>query len=210
MTTVLIRIVLAIKLLGAFVFLFGISIFGWISIANGKFKDIGSIGLTIGFTLLFLFLIYIAYFVINPFHLALIQKKECLSITNDKKTDIEKLNAIFQWIITNIKYDSAAADSIEPSKNARHVLMTRHGICGDMACLFIAMARNAGIKSVYFLIVTIDCHGEKVPHACAIYIDKLGDIQIDPAYKTFNIKHKEVSIEYDFFVLARIFGTFSN
>ncbi len=65
-----------------------------------------------------------------------------------------------------------------------------------MAYLFIVMARYAGLDAKY-VTVTKDNDEKRVNHACAAVFINNKRYLVDPAYKTFDIKHKEISIKSD-------------
>lgn len=67
------------------------------------------------------------------------------------KTDREKAKRIYIWISENINYDDNKAENIskQPSKyksGAIEAFETREGICFDYSCLYVAMAREVGLK----------------------------------------------------------------
>lgn len=63
-----------------------------------------------------------------------------------------------------------------------------------MTFLYIVMAWYLGIKSACFVEVDVDVKGKKVDHACVAFDWKLRKILVDPAYHTFDIKHKKIDI----------------
>ncbi|MDZ4991691.1 transglutaminase domain-containing protein [Clostridium perfringens] len=72
-------------------------------------------------------------------------------LTKNAKTDREKAKNLYIWISENINYDDNKAKNIsrEPSKyksGAIEAFETRSGICFDYSCLYVAMAREAGLK----------------------------------------------------------------
>lgn len=72
-------------------------------------------------------------------------------LTKNAKTDREKAKNLYIWISENINYDDNKAENIskEPSKyksGAIEAFETRSGICFDYSCLYVAMAREAGLK----------------------------------------------------------------
>lgn len=72
-------------------------------------------------------------------------------LTKKAKTDREKAKNLYIWISENINYDDNKAENIskEPSKyksGAIEAFETRSGICFDYSCLYVAMAREAGLK----------------------------------------------------------------
>ena len=70
-----------------------------------------------------------------------------------KSTDVQKVSAIFKYVTSNIRYDTAEANAIISGSvknycpNPDEVLSTRKGICYDYASLFAAMCRAQGIPT---------------------------------------------------------------
>ncbi len=70
-----------------------------------------------------------------------------------KNTDVQKVSAIFKYVTSNIRYDTAEANAIISGSvknycpNPDEVLSTRKGICYDYASLFAAMCRAQGIPT---------------------------------------------------------------
>lgn len=77
-----------------------------------------------------------------------------MEITRNAQSDREKAEAIYKWVGANIRYDDEKANVILskdnssefPESGAVCAYNTRYGICFDKACLYVAMARAAGIK----------------------------------------------------------------
>lgn len=68
-----------------------------------------------------------------------------------KRTDEAKAYAIYQWVGQNITYDNKKAQELEEGdvnlkSGAIAAFDTREGVCFDYASLYIAMARDAGLK----------------------------------------------------------------
>jgi transglutaminase-like putative cysteine protease len=112
----------------------------------------------------------------------------------------DKSRAIFDWMQQNIEYGTSKRRN--GYKNSEETLNDKQGICGEMAFLYISMARCCSIKSAYAS-VTIDSAGKKVYHGCAAVNLMPGIILVDPAYHTFDIKHKSYQIITDKEVLSR-------
>ncbi len=109
----------------------------------------------------------------------------------------EKARAIFDWFEKNIAYGKSARK--HHKKGYRHsaeVFTDKEGVCGEMAVLYVAMARAVGLESNY-VSVDVDYKGENVCHACAA-VKLVGKfILVDPAYHTFDILHRKFSILND-------------
>jgi len=78
-----------------------------------------------------------------------------VEITKNACNDRQKAEEIYKWIGTNIQYDNEKADIILsknsnskefPESGAICAYNTGRGICFDKACLYVAMARAAGLK----------------------------------------------------------------
>lgn len=68
-----------------------------------------------------------------------------------KESDIDKARSIYVWIGSNIEYDFNKAINTLNNENigrsgAIEAWNTRRGICFDYACLYVAMARAAGLN----------------------------------------------------------------
>ena len=113
--------------------------------------------------------------------------------TKDKKDDFSKARAIFDWVEQNIEYGTRKL--INGYRNSKEVLLLKEGICGEMAYLYITMARSLGLKSNY-VSVSVDNRGKKVSHGCAS-VRMNRHILVDPAYHTFDIKHSRYRIISD-------------
>ena len=75
--------------------------------------------------------------------------KKAAEITKGKNTDQEKIEAIYSYIIKNIKYDKQKAATVQTGylPNVDETLRTQKGICFDYAAIFTAMLRSQGIPS---------------------------------------------------------------
>lgn len=72
-------------------------------------------------------------------------------IIEGKTTDEAKAYAIYQWVGQNIIYDNKKAQELEDGdtnlqSGAIVAFNTREGVCFDYASLYVAMARDAGLK----------------------------------------------------------------
>ncbi len=73
------------------------------------------------------------------------------------KTDTEKARIIYDYILTNIKYSSVSfRQSGHVPQKAEKTLTTRLGDCKDMSTLFVAMAKEMGLKANVVLVNTRD------------------------------------------------------
>jgi len=121
----------------------------------------------------------------------------------DRRTSAKK---IFNWMVSNISYGRRKLGN-RGYRNSVEVFDDCEGVCGEMAMLYLVMIRTAGIRGSYAH-VDVDQTGKAVNHACAM-IDVEGAYGgitfVDPAYKTYDIRHKTVKPLTDF----EIFKTFN-
>ncbi len=70
-------------------------------------------------------------------------------LTKGKKTEAEKIAAIYDYIIKNIKYDKHKANTVQPGylPNIDETLTSGKGICFDYAALMSGMLRSQGIPT---------------------------------------------------------------
>ncbi len=130
----------------------------------------------------------------NPFIINSELVKIIKDYTVNIKNDEEKAKKIFDWIHQNIEYDNLRNNN--RYQNSKETLENRLGICGEMAFLYITMARAAGLKSKY-VSVKVDCDNKKVNHGCAAVYVYNNPILIDPAYNKFDIHHRKYNILND-------------
>lgn len=62
----------------------------------------------------------------------------------DAESDKEKVQAIYNWITTNIRYDYEA-EMVYQNVDISRTVQTKKGICFDYATLFAALCRSQGI-----------------------------------------------------------------
>lgn len=77
--------------------------------------------------------------------------KKAKELTKNAKNSREKAKRIYTWISENINYDDNKAENISEKTSqyksgAIEAFETRKGICFDYSCLYVAMAREAGLK----------------------------------------------------------------
>ncbi|HUM45903.1 MAG TPA: tetratricopeptide repeat protein [Chitinophagales bacterium] len=81
------------------------------------------------------------------------------SLFREKKnlTELQKANVIYDYIVTNISYSSVSflQSGLIPQK-ASKVINTKIGDCKDVATLFVAMCKEAGIQADWVLVNTRD------------------------------------------------------
>ncbi|WP_294393331.1 transglutaminase family protein [uncultured Clostridium sp.] len=79
---------------------------------------------------------------------------KAVSLTRNAATEREKAKILYEWIGSNIEYDEGKAEIVlsgidsekMPESGAICAFETRSGVCFDKACLYVAMARAAGLK----------------------------------------------------------------
>lgn len=132
--------------------------------------------------------------VLNPFGLDAQVLATIKNETKDCYTRESKAKKLFDWFEENIKYGENK--KITGYSTGQEVFRNKEGVCGEMAFLYVTMARGLGLKANY-VSVKKDYEKKKVNHACAGVDVERGFILIDPAYDTFDIKHKKYTIRTD-------------
>ncbi|MBC8532022.1 transglutaminase-like domain-containing protein [Gehongia tenuis] len=73
------------------------------------------------------------------------------ALTADARSDLDVVHDVFQYIVNNIDYDDAKAETVQTRKDylpsVDDTLEERKGICYDYASLFAAMLRSQGIPT---------------------------------------------------------------
>ncbi|MFH1613188.1 MAG: DUF3857 domain-containing protein [bacterium] len=84
-------------------------------------------------------------------------KNQAIKLTIDKKTKEEKIKAIYNYIVSEIRYVGIefGINAYKPHK-ATEVLKNKYGDCKDKSGLMISMLESIGIKSYIALVSTID------------------------------------------------------
>ncbi len=111
-----------------------------------------------------------------------------------KTTPNDKAHAIFNYMQNNINYGKHRG--MVGYRNSEEVQKQKQGVCGEMAYLYVILARSLGLKS-NFVNVDVDNKGKKVHHACASVNLSGRNILVDPAYHGFDIKHRRYNIVND-------------
>jgi hypothetical protein len=101
---------------------------------------------------------------------------------------------IFDWMQSHFVYDKQYL-ATHGYQGSTEVFANRGGVCGELAYLYVVLARCSGLKS-NFVRVTRDCNDKEVLHACAV-VKREYPLFVDPAYETFDIHHKEKQILTD-------------
>jgi hypothetical protein len=136
----------------------------------------------------------------NPFIISSGLVKTIRRYTKNCNSQEETARAIFDWMQQNIQYgDSKRKNGY---KNSEEVINQGQGVCGEMAFLYITMARCCGLKSAY-VSVEEDSRGKKVHHACAVVDVGYRDLFVDPAYHSYDVNHQKFKVLTDAEVLVR-------
>lgn len=117
-------------------------------------------------------------------------------LTSGQRKDYDKAFSIYEWIEQHIAYGDKKLAPRVGYRTAPEVLETEEGVCGEMAVLFIVMARYVSLKS-NLAVVSVDHQGKKVNHACAsVRTDGVTRLA-DPAYHRFDVQHLKYQILSD-------------
>ena len=103
-------------------------------------------------------------------------------LTKDKTKDIEKLDAIYNYIISNIVYDTEKAKTVKSGyvPDVDEILISNKGICFDYASMMAAMLRSVDIPAK---LVTGYSSNLSVFHAWnEVYTDETGWIVLNEMY----------------------------
>lgn len=69
-------------------------------------------------------------------------------LTKPAQNDLQKVRAIYSWVIRSIDYDVQAVRAADPGdQSAEAALKRRKGVCGSYSNLFDALAKAAGIET---------------------------------------------------------------
>jgi transglutaminase-like putative cysteine protease len=109
-------------------------------------------------------------------------KKKVVELTKGLKSDQEKIEAIFRFVSTKIRYMGLTIETTAPGYEPHDINITfknRYGVCRDKAALLSGMLRLAGIKSYPVLIMAGTKKDKEVPnnifnHAITCAITKAG------------------------------------
>ena len=108
--------------------------------------------------------------------------KKAAELTEGKETEMEKIDAIYDYIISNIKYDTEKAKTVKSGylPSVDEILKLNKGICFDYASLMAAMLRSQGIPAK---LVTGYSSKLSVFHAWnEIYTKETGWIKLNEMY----------------------------
>jgi transglutaminase/protease-like cytokinesis protein 3 len=108
--------------------------------------------------------------------------KKAHDLTYGVTDEIEKLDIIYNYIITNIVYDTEKAKNVKTGyvPNVDEILNSNKGICFDYAAIMAAMLRSEGIPAK---LVTGYSSNLSVFHAWnEVYTDETGWIVLNQMY----------------------------
>lgn len=125
---------------------------------------------------------------INPFGLNSEVARVINKETRNCHTAEDKARKLYDWFEDNISYGDSRRWT--GYSTGQEVFRIKQGVCGEMAFLYTTMARAVGLKSNFYA-VDRDHRNKKVCHACSGVETEQRLILVDPAYHTFDIKHKK-------------------
>jgi len=75
--------------------------------------------------------------------------KKAAELVKDKKTDIEKVDAIYDYVISNISYDNLKAKTVKSGylPQIDEILSSKKGICFDYSSVMASMLRSQNIPA---------------------------------------------------------------
>ena len=120
-------------------------------------------------------------------------KKHAAALIKGKKTDMEKVKAIFQFVSQNIRYMGITPEKEAPGYEPHDVKLTfeqRYGVCRDKAALLVALLELAGFKAYPVLFMAGDPKDDEIPngyfnHAVtAVELGKGNYVLMDPTYES--------------------------
>lgn len=132
----------------------------------------------------------------HPFQVDDAIKNRAIAIARGLGDDGAKARAIFDWFVQNVNYGAQKRPDNLGYRTSNEVFTDREGVCGEMAVLYIVMARSVGLKANY-VSVTKDNQDKDIVHACAaVYLGQEPTL-VDPAYHAFDAKHQAFAIKTD-------------
>lgn len=128
--------------------------------------------------------------------------KTANKVCKNLKTDIKKVDAVFNYVVDNLKYDYDKAKNVQSGylPNVDKVLKDKKGICFDYAAVMASMLRSQDIPTRLVIGYTgeqyhawIDVYLEEVGWvASAIYFDGQDWSIMDPTFASTGNKGKKV------------------
>ena len=120
-------------------------------------------------------------------------KKFVKETVDGKKSDMEKITALFQYVSQRIRYTGITDEETAPGYEPHDVSRTferGHGVCRDKAALLVSLLNLAGLKAHPVLFMSGYPKDQEVPniyfnHAIVQVTGKDGkDILMDPTFET--------------------------
>jgi transglutaminase/protease-like cytokinesis protein 3 len=108
--------------------------------------------------------------------------KKAIELTKNKTADIDKVDAIYDYVISNFSYDNLKAKEVKSGylPVVDEILKSKKGICFDYASVMAAMLRSQGIP---VKLVTGYSSNLSAFHAWnEIYTDETGWIKLNEMY----------------------------
>jgi len=130
-----------------------------------------------------------------PFKISPAIINKSFEITKNITHEPDKAKLLFDYITQTIQYGESKRGA-HGYRDAIEVFFQHEGVCGEMAILFVSMARLSGLIANY-VSVRKDYKGDDVHHACAAANLNGKQILVDLSYYTFDIKHQDYRILSD-------------
>ena len=120
-------------------------------------------------------------------------KKHVEALVKGKKSDMEKIRAIFQFVSQNVRYMGITPEKEAPGYEPHDVNLTfeqRYGVCRDKAALLVSLLEIAGFKAYPVLFMAGDPKDDEIPntyfnHAVtAVELGKGNYVLMDPTYES--------------------------
>ncbi len=120
-------------------------------------------------------------------------KKHVETLVRGKKSEMEKVKALFQFVSQNVRYMGITPEKEAPGYEPHDVKLTfeqRYGVCRDKAALLVSMLELAGFKAYPVLFMAGDPKDDEIPngyfnHAVtAVELGKGNYVLMDPTYES--------------------------
>lgn len=120
-------------------------------------------------------------------------KARVRELIRGRKSDMEKVRALFQFVSQNIRYMGITPEKEAPGYEPHDVKVTfeqRYGVCRDKAALLVTMLELAGFKAYPVLFMAGDPKDDEIPngyfnHAVtAVELGKKNYVLMDPTYES--------------------------
>lgn len=142
--------------------------------------------------------------VVNPIAGSEDMKRWAEQLTEGAAGDLDKAKALFVGLMRRIELqgerEQRTAREVFAAWNEPEVSL----VCQEYAKLFIALARDVGLKAFY-VHVDKDYSGKTVPHDCTVVFVDGRALFVDPGYQWFGVPHKDFVILDDLQTIAHHF-----